>query len=641
MTIPPLSSPAKALHGPLLPAPDRRVCDLVLERAHTRPEQPAVVCGDAVLSYRELVARATEVARSLAGDDTRRTGIAAHRTAGAVVQALGVALSGRSFVFLNPEAPQSALAHIRETAGVRTVLDPRTVPAPPQPSTAPGAAQTTHGAGAGTDDEHPGDPGDPGGPGGTGGLRDEAYVLYTSGSSGQPKGVSVTHANLASSTQARLAVYERFGSPVFLLLSPFHFDSSVAGVWGTLAAGGTLVVAREDERRDPAALCGLIARHRVGQLLTVPSFYAELLPVLAADPAAAASLRVAVCAGEALPQGLIEQHFALLPDVVLGNEYGPTECTVWATCRLYDRPGRSTIGFPVPGTAVHVLDDALRPVPAGEEGQIVLSGPGVAAGYVADPQLTAARFVQLPGPDGQSVRAYLTGDLGRWSDRDGLEFTGRVDNEVKIRGVRVTLEALEEAIAELPGVRAAAVAYDRESTTCFAFVAPRAGAGLDAAAVRARVADALGPAVVPDRVLFPEVLPRTAHDKIDRAALLADALRTTRQGATPADVGGGPEGNGAAGNQASTTANGTAGPADPAARVAAVWSQVLGTPVRATETATFFELGGNSLTVLRLTRALGKAAGCSVGVKDVYRRATIAQQAELLTARQADLLTTR
>lgn len=150
-------------------------------------------------------------------------------------------------------------------------------------------------------------------------------------------------------------------------------------------------------------------------------------------------------------------------------------------------------------------------------------------------------------------------------------------------------------------------AYDHTSSTCFAFVALRPGTTVDAAAVRARVAESLGPAVVPDRVLFPDVLPRTAHDKIDRAALLAGAQRVHETPAPPvAD--------------------------SPAALVAAVWSELLGAPVQASSDATFFELGGNSLTVLRLARALGKVAGRPIGVKDVYRRATVAEQAELLAA---------
>ncbi|MFB9603171.1 non-ribosomal peptide synthetase [Streptomyces roseofulvus] len=577
--------------GPHLAEPVGPVCDEVMEQARRHPDRLAVVCGSDHLTYRQLAAAAEAVAaeQDLAGlrPGGARIGILAHRTAATVAHALGVSLGGRSFVFVDPEAPEAVVQHIRTTADVSLITDPRT--------------GTPH-TGPGTDPAAPK-------PARQRSLDDEAYVLYTSGSTGRPKGVSVSQRNLASSTAARLTVYEPYGTPVFLLLSPFHFDSSVAGVWGTLAAGGTVVVAREDERRDPAALFGLVARYGVTHLLAVPSFYAELLLTLGQDTAAGeavASLRMAICAGEALPQSVIDGHFALLPGVALANEYGPTECTVWATYRVYERPGRSTIGRPIPGTSVHLLDDRLQPAEAGGVGQIALSGPGVSGGYVADAQQTNARFVTLTDASGATARAYLTGDLGRWSDEDGLEFAGRIDNEVKIRGVRVTIESIEEALVSHPGVHAAAVAYDAETSTTFAFVTVAPGAEADAASVRARAEAVLGSGVTPDRVVFAETLPRTAHDKIDRAALLA-SVRPLAPVAGP-DAGGGL-----------------------AAQIARAWSDVLGVDVLETERAGFFELGGNSLSIMRLARALGKIAGHPIGVKEVYRRGTIAQQVELLS----------
>jgi len=590
-----------AIPGPRLPEPVPLVSEAVLEHARRHPERTAVICGEERVSYGELAAGAAAVARAIAADEkcaaSRRIGVVSHRTVGAAVHALGIWLSGRSFVFLDPAAPQRAAEHIRRTAGLSVVVDPREWPAEPAgPATAPAAP-------------YPPDA--------------EAYVLFTSGSSGRPKGVSVSPRNLAHSNAARLALYNGFGTPVFLLLSPFHFDSSMAGLWGTLAAGGTLVVAGEDERRVPQAVLGLIARHRVTHTLTVPGFHTELLHTLREDErhaAEAVSLRLVTSAGEALPQSVVDQHFALLPGVALSNEYGPTECTVWSTARIYEKPGPTGIGFPIPGASLRLLDDRLRPVPAGAVGQIAVSGPGVARGYVGDERQTAAKFVDLPAGTtaGPPVRAYLTGDLGRWSDEDGLEFVGRLDNEVKIRGVRVHLETLEEALTAHPDVRAAAVAYDAENAVCHAFVVAEPGAEPAAASIRGFLETELGAAVVPDRIVFTAALPRTAHDKTDRAALLASTAppsererertqRTPEQAARPPEDGA------------------------LADHIARVWEKVLGVPVASSEQDTFFSLGGNSLTVIRLSRALGELAGRPVGVKNVYRCGTIPQQVDLLS----------
>lgn len=581
------------------PRPGQRVCDAVMERAGQSPDRPAVICGDDTLSYGELAAAASSLAREVRADDryagSRRIGILSRRTVSTVALALGISLSGRSFVFFDPDAPDGAARHIRSSSGVSVVLDPLTAKrlTYPRADAAPPVALVPD---------------------------DEAYVLHTSGTSGRPKGVSVSQENLAVSNAARLAVYEGFGVPAFLLLSPFHFDSSVAGIWGTLAAGGTLVVAGEEERRAPEALAGLVARHGVTHTLTVPSFYAELLHAVREDERLArdlASLRLVICAGEPLSRSVIDQHFALLPAVSLGNEYGPTECTVWSTCRVYDKPAESSIGTPVPGTGVHLLDEHLREVPRGEVGQIAVSGRSVTRGYVGNERETKARFVEVETEAGRTVRVYLTGDLGRWSERGELEFVGRLDNEVKIRGVRVHLETIEEALAAHPGVQCAAVAYDTGTSTCYAFVVKESGAEVEAASVRRFVTETLGGAVVPDRILFTGTLPRSAHDKIDRSALLASVRTTTARTATAATAAAVP-----------ATA---AVPADALAhRIAQAWEQVLGLPVRESETGTFFDLGGNSLTVLKLSRALGKIVGRPVGVKQVYRCGTIPQQVDLL-----------
>ncbi|WP_082801493.1 non-ribosomal peptide synthetase [Herbidospora cretacea] len=519
----------------------------VVEIARRRPGDPAVTLGGRTLTYAELTARARAFADELTGLPPQRIGVTAHRTVTTVVQMLGAALAGHSFVLLNPDNPESTTAYIRESAGIALVADPLT-------------GELTR------DDRHTPSP-----------AEGEAYVLHTSGSTGRPKGVSVSRANLAYANAARLTVHADHGEPVFLLLFPLHFDGAMTPIWGALTTGGHLVIADDAERRDPDAIADLVVRHSVTHTLTVPSFHGELVRVLADRPH---TLKVAICAGEALTRGVIDQHFASLPEVALCNEYGPTECTIWATYRFYDRPHDPLIGRPIPGTTVDLLDGALRPVPDGEVGQIAISGPGVTAGYVGDPAQTAAVFV-----DGR----YLTGDLARRTPDGELEFVGRLDNEVKMRGVRVNLETIEAAVASAPGVLAAAVTYDAATSVCCAFVTG------DASAVRQTVTALLGPALVPDRVVAVATLPRTAHDKVDK-----DRLRV------PGDAG-------------------------PAERIALAWAEVLGVSAeQAVSGANFFALGGNSLSVLKLARTLSGLAGRRITAKELYLHATLGDQLVLL-----------
>ncbi|MER6120763.1 AMP-binding protein [Streptomyces sp. NPDC001743] len=276
---------------------------------------------------------------------------------------------------------------------------------------------------------------------------DAAYLIYTSGSTGEPKGVVVEHGQLAASTLARRTVYP--GTPVFLLVSPLAFDSLVAGLWGTLTAGGHLVVATPDEVRDPERLVELIDHHQVTQLLCVPSLYSVLLDAAhSLSGARLGSLETVVVAGEPLPPELVDRHFALRTGpTVLVNEYGPTGTTVWASYRRFDAPGPVSIGRAVPGATLHLLDDELRPVPPRRRGRAVHRRR---RGVPRLPRPAGGHRPRLPRRSlhGHArARMYRTGDRARWNADGAIAFLGRRDHQVKIRGHRVELPMVEAQLS--------------------------------------------------------------------------------------------------------------------------------------------------------------------------------------------------
>jgi amino acid adenylation domain-containing protein len=284
-----------------------------------------------------------------------------------------------------------------------------------------------------------------------------AYILFTSGSQGTPKGVIVSHSALAHSTFVREEVY---GVPpdCFLLLSSFAFDSSIAGLYWTICNGGHLVIAPRRAERDPRALGALIGRRRVSHALCLPGLYDVLLE--AVDPGEFRCMRTVIVAGEAIRTDMVRKHRATMPECRLFNEYGPTEATVWAT--VFDATnwvGADTvpIGSAIPGVDAQVRDVDGIPLPDGVLGELVISGPTLADGYLNDPEGTARKFPLLPNSRRKAQRFFRTGDFCAVGCH-GLLFAGRIDDQVKIRGHRVELGEIETlARATLPSSRCCAL----------------------------------------------------------------------------------------------------------------------------------------------------------------------------------------
>ncbi|HEX6048446.1 MAG TPA: amino acid adenylation domain-containing protein, partial [Gemmatimonadaceae bacterium] len=426
------------------------VVDRFEQRAAATPNAIALWTEYAHITYEALDRHANRLATRLATaglGDNPIVGILADQPADAVTAMVAALKAGAAYVPLDSRLPNARLrrmvaplhaviaapwraSHIDDVVRTLRLDDAADVPdqRPPRPATADHAA----------------------------------YVIFTSGSTGEPKGVVVERGQLAASTAARDVHYPEPPSR-FLLLSPTSVDSAVAGIYWTLSTGGTLVLPPARAEQDADALGRLVERAGVTHTLLVPSLYRALLDT--ADPRRLASFRCVIVAGEECPQDVVQLHHARLPEVALHNEYGPTEATVWAAAALLAATdagvgrGRTPIGRPVPGVRVYLLDDALRPVPAGSVGEICIGGVGVARGYLGLPDETARRFVADPFAAGG--RIYRSGDRGRFREDGQLEFLGRADEQIKVRGFRIEPGEIERALVEHPAVRDGAVALVR------------------------------------------------------------------------------------------------------------------------------------------------------------------------------------
>ena len=545
---------------------------LIEAQAFATPHAPALVFGEQSLSYAELNGKANQLAHKLrelgVGPDVL-VGIAMERSLEMVIGLLGIVKAGGAYVPLDPEYPQDRLSYMFEDSGIALLLTQSHLrDALPIPAGLHSLDLDTEHLGA-YSDANPNIDVAP---------LNLAYVIYTSGSTGRPKGAGNSHQALVNRLWWMQKAYGLDASDSVLQKTPFSFDVSVWEFFWPLMTGARLVMAQPGAHRDPQLLVDTINQYAISTLHFVPSMLQAFMTHEAVE--SCVSLKRVVCSGEALPAELARQTLQRLPAAGLYNLYGPTEAAIdvthW-TCQP-DESISVPIGQPIDNLKAHILEGSLQPAVRGSAGELYLGGVGLARGYHQRPALTAERFVPDPFSD-NGGRLYRTGDLARY-DADGvIDYAGRIDHQVKIRGLRIELGEIEARLLELPSVQEAVVlALDGLSgKQLVGYVVP-ADSTQDEGALRESLREALKAGLpdymVPAHLLLLGKLPVTPNGKLDRKALpQPDASLLQGEYVAPQS--------------------------ELEQQIAAIWADVLKLE-RVGLTDNFFELGGDSIISLQV-----------------------------------------
>ena len=571
------------------------------EQARRTPAAVALVFEGEQLTYAELDARANELARRLRRLGVRvesRVGIMMERSFELVVALLGVLKAGAAYVPLDAEYPQERLSFMLEDAGVGVLLT-RTVEA----GQAPACAASIIRPNEVSESEH----GDGLEAGWQVTAENLAYVIYTSGSTGRPKGVGISHRSVCNHLLWRQAAYPLGAGDRFLHKASISFDIGTWELFAPLMAGAQSVIAKPGGQRDAAYLVELLASERV----TVAHFGPAMLREVVEEPGLAdcVNLRRVFCGGEPLTAELQARFFERL-SASLHQQYGPTEATIDVTawdCRRGEAEGeqhrRIPIGRPIANTRLYILDREMRPVPVGVVGELYLGGVALARGYHARPALTAEKFVPDPFSSDPGGRLYRTGDAVRYLAGGEVEFVGRLDTQVKVRGFRVELGEVEAALRRHPAVQEALVAPWEErpgelSLAAYVVAGPGASA-VERGELRQFLGETLPQFMIPGVYVMLDAMPLTPSGKIDRRALPPPERESRASG------------------------EGFDNPATPIEELlAGVWEELLGLG-RVGVTEDFFELGGHSLLAARLVARVRERLGAEVALRKVFESPTV------------------
>lgn len=583
---------------------DRFIDQLILGQARSRPDATALVCGEQRLSYGQLDRQSQINMSYLLSRKVKPgsiVGICLPRSTECLVWMLAVLRSGATYLMLDPQYPSARLQEMLTRSGASMVVTNRDTSDRAQPK----------GCTALVTEELCGIEAGPNLPPAPNRLSsDNAYILFTSGSTGVPKGVMISHRNLVHSTLAREQFYNSSPSS-FLLLSSLSFDSSVAGIFWTLINGGKLVISQPRQEQDIESLLQTVSTEQISHSLCLPSLYQSILDHASSSQqkSALSSMRVVINAGEVMPSGeYLEQHRSLLPNAQIFNEYGPTEATVW--CAAYDATSHDSavpvpIGRPIANTRLFVMSPNEELAPLGAAGELVIAGDGVSAGYLHDNAATQNAFRQHLCIDQGHTAVYHTGDLVRYLEDGNLIYLGRIDQQIKIRGHRIDPGEIEARILSLSDVRAASVVSGCSragAPILTAFVVMESDEGtIDA--LRDTLTTQLPSHMVPAQIIELPEIPTLSNGKLDRQALAKIAEQHDGTSQLKNDIR-------QPGNEVQRC-------------LQEIWQAVLGVkPISVDDN--FFSLGGDSILSIRIVSKILQA-GFKVGPNDLFEAPTIAQ----------------
>ncbi|MGB8509421.1 MAG: amino acid adenylation domain-containing protein, partial [Pyrinomonadaceae bacterium] len=589
-------------------APQGFVEDLFRQQALLAPDATALVFGAEVLTAGEVERRSNQLGRylrRLGVEPGTRVGVCAERAPELIVGLLGILKAGAAYVPLDPNYPAERLSFMLEDAGVSVLLTQRRLVERLPASGARvvcldddwkriGLERTTAPRPVASGDERP------------------LYVIYTSGSTGRPKGVTGLHAGALNRFRWMWSRYPYAADEVCCQKTSLGFVDAVWEIFGGLLRGVPTVIFDEETGKDAGQLLQGLARHGVTRLVLVPSLLKALLTEHARRPRRDLGVRLWISSGEALPAELAKEFGEQLPESRLLNLYGSSEVSADVTCAdvtACRRDGRVAIGRPIANSEVLVLDEWLRPTPIGTEGEIYVGGRGLACGYHEQPGLTAERFIAHPYSERPGARLYRTGDIGSHATGGEINYLGRRDHQVKVRGHRIELGEIESALRGHEGVRAAAAdvredaAGDRRLVAYY--VATDADAPPSTGELLHSLKERLPAHMLPSAFVCLDALPLTASGKVDRRALPAPAQTATREVAYV-------EPRNALEQMLSE-----------------IWTEILGVE-RIGITHNFFDLGGHSLLATQVITRVWEAFHLDLPLKVMFEKPTIADFGEVI-----------